>query len=245
MSANEIIEIFLQCVRSCCHAATHKKDAPCSSGGIYACNGRESIAVNQINAICFVTCLLWQRIWPQIFTLQLFKSTYQHWVSFWPWDRSLVFIVATCPLISDSFFLCNLFFFLWSPGICCFRNALLAALPVINNAIFLCRMQRGAVFLDTVLNLKILDLSACLSWALPSLLSKYAQLILTVNRNSETVHEQSNESKISLQIYMQCVTWVLAMIWCCLSVARCRWERTTIGQQIVVFLQTALLATDH
>lgn len=184
--------------------------------------------------------------------LQLSKSTYQHQVNFWPLDKSPVFTVATCLLISDSFFFFyNLFCFLWSPFVCHFRNALFAALPVINKALFPCRMQRGTLFLGTVLNLNaggnVKDSSACLSRALPSLpsLSKYAWLVLTVNRNLEPEHKQSKDSKISVQINMQCVTCVLAVCWCSLRAARdwCLWKRIITGQQIVVFLQTALLAT--
>lgn len=64
----------------------------------------ESVAVNHISAIYFITFLPWQRICLQIFTLQLSKSTYEHWVSSWPLDKSPVFTVATCLLIADYFF---------------------------------------------------------------------------------------------------------------------------------------------
>lgn len=129
------------------------KDAPCSSGGICAFSGRVSVAVNHISAIYFIASLPWQRIWLQIFTLQLSKSSYEHRVSSWPLDKSPVFTVATCLFISDSFF-----FYLFYVTSFSFSDHHLFAIsgtvctPVINKVVFPCRMQRGAVFLGNILN---------------------------------------------------------------------------------------------
>lgn len=127
------------------------RDAPCSSGGICAFSGRVSVAVNHISAIYFIAFLPWQRIWLQIITLQLSKSTYEHRVSSWPLDKSPVFTVATRLLIADvlGFFSMQLVF-LPVITICLPLQAHCVCTPVINKVIFPCRLQRGAVFLGNI-----------------------------------------------------------------------------------------------
>lgn len=84
------------------------------------------------------------------------------------------------------------------------------------------------------------------AWALPPSpsLSKYAWLVLTVSSSSEPEHEQSQEGKISLQINMQCVTWVLAVCWCSQRARGwCLRKRITAGQHRADSPQPALPAT--
>lgn len=135
----------------------------------------------------------------------------------------------------------NLIFFPRSPFVCCVRIAVCSSTCNQWGRTSICRVQRAAVFLGAILNSdaggSVKPLATGLSWALPTSLSlsKYAWLVLTVNRSSEPEHKQSGERKLVCRLHTWLVSWVWAICWCSLG----WWLRRRIrsGQQVVVILR--------